>query len=181
MWWDALHCQCLKKWFFFCPLSPTFSLSLQRSLTESTTKATTHLKSATTNPPFDLLHPIQVKQPKKKSTSNIATPNPSPKINLKLSESQQIKGVHGSSWVELRGFFNITHHGGSEKFNPTQMSWVGSGWTHGLDNFFLLLLLLNWPKIYISYLPPELINKLIFQLSCKQNMFKYPTELINKI
>ena len=118
---------------------------------------------------------------KKKSTSNIATPNPSPKINLKLLESQQIKGVHGSSWVELRGFFNITHHGGSEKFNPTQMSWVGSGWTHGLDNFFLLLLLLNWPKIYISYLPPELINKLIFQLSCKQNMFKYPTELINKI
>ena len=28
------------------------------------------------------------------------------------------RGVHGSSWVRLRGFFDPTHHGGSKKFQP---------------------------------------------------------------
>ena len=31
-----------------------------------------------------------------------------------------IMGVHGSSWVRLRGFFDPTHHGGSKKFSLTQ-------------------------------------------------------------
>ena len=32
------------------------------------------------------------------------------------------RGVHGSGWVGLRGFFDPTHHGGSKKIqpNPTQ-------------------------------------------------------------
>ena len=58
--------------------------------------------------------------------------------------------VYGCVWVELSGFFNPTYHGGLKKFNPTQpITGIqpnprGSGWTHGLDNFFkLLLLLLN--------------------------------------
>ena len=33
------------------------------------------------------------------------------------------------------------------------MGRVGSGWTHELDNFFLLLLLLNWAEKNISHLP----------------------------
>ena len=33
------------------------------------------------------------------------------------------------------------------------MGRVGSGWTHELDNFFLLLLLLNWAEKNISRLP----------------------------
>ena len=34
-----------------------------------------------------------------------------------------IKDVHGSSWVGLRGFFDLTHYGGSKKIqpNPTQL------------------------------------------------------------
>ena len=70
-----------------------------------------------------------------------------------------IKDVHGSSWVGLRGFFDLTHYGGSKKiqpnptqpnpshtFNLTQSNPYGSGWTHGLENLLLLLLLLNWVK-----------------------------------
>ena len=46
------------------------------------------------------------------------------------------RGVHESDWVGLRGFFDLTHNGGSKKINPTQpshksnsihMGWVGSG------------------------------------------------------
>ena len=62
------------------------------------------------------------------------------------------RGVHGSSWIGLRGFFDPIHHGGSKKIqpnptyhiSPTQPIWVGLGrvelmsWTN-----FLLLLLLN--------------------------------------
>ena len=28
------------------------------------------------------------------------------------------RGVHGSGWVGLRGFFDPTHHGGSKKIQP---------------------------------------------------------------
>ena len=38
---------------------------------------------------------------------------------------------------------NLLHKSNPTKFNPTYMSWVGLGWTHGLDKL-LLLLLLNW-------------------------------------
>ena len=62
------------------------------------------------------------------------------------------------------------------------MDRVGSGWTHGLDNFLLLLLLLlNWAKKYIlpaTWDDKKNIHELVFQLSYKQNN---PTELINKI
>ena len=45
------------------------------------------------------------------------------------------RGVHGSGWVGLRRFFDLTHHGGSKKIqpnpthhiNPTQPTWVGLG------------------------------------------------------
>ena len=65
---------------------------------------------------------------------------------------QEIRSVHGSGWVRLRGFFDPTHHGGSKKnstqpnpshkSNPTQPTWVGLGRVEpvGLTNFFLLLL-----------------------------------------
>ena len=70
------------------------------------------------------------------------------------------RGVHGSSWVGLGGFFDPTHHGGFKKIQPnpthykgttqpkpTHIDWVEPmGWTI----FFLLLLLLTWAgKIYI--------------------------------
>ena len=65
-----------------------------------------------------------------------------------------IKRVHGSGWVGLRRFFDITHHGGLKKIqlnhhgglkkiqpNPNHMGWVEPmGWTK--------LLLLNWVKKY---------------------------------
>ena len=48
------------------------------------------------------------------------------------------RGVYGLGWVELRRFFDPTHHGGLKKIqpnltyhisptqpNPTYMSWVG--------------------------------------------------------
>ena len=43
------------------------------------------------------------------------------------------RGVYGLSWIELREFFDTTHHGGLKKFNtthhisPTQPTWVGLG------------------------------------------------------
>ena len=45
---------------------------------------------------------------------------------------QEIRSVHGSGWVRLRGFFDPTHHGGSKKIRPnpthhiipTQPTWV---------------------------------------------------------
>jgi len=52
------------------------------------------------------------------------------------------------------------------------MSRVGSGWTHGLDKFFLLLLLLNWEEKIISHLPPELINKIYINI-----LTNIPTQL----
>ena len=78
---------------------------------------------------------------------------------LKPSSQQhsQFRGVHGSGWVGLREFFDLTHHGEpnpSHKSNPTHTGLVGSGRV-GLNpwvgQFFLLLLLLNWvKKIYIT-------------------------------
>ena len=51
--------------------------------------------------------------------------------------------VHGSDWVKLRSFFNLTRHGGLKNnptqpnplqgSNPTQPNPCGSSWTHGLD------------------------------------------------
>ena len=32
--------------------------------------------------------------------------------------SRFIRGVHGSGWVGLRGFFDPTYHGGSKKIQP---------------------------------------------------------------
>ena len=56
--------------------------------------------------------------------------------------------MHGTGLVELRGFFDPTHHGESKKIqpNPTHMGRVESGWTHEFDKLLLLLLLLNWVK-----------------------------------
>ena len=42
-------------------------------------------------------------------------------------------------WVKKK--FNSTHH-----ISPTQPNPHESSWTQGLDNFFLLLLLLNWAE-----------------------------------
>ena len=62
------------------------------------------------------------------------------------------RGMHGTGLVELRGFFDPTHHGESNKIqpNPTHMGRVESGWTHEFGKFLLLLLLLllllNWVK-----------------------------------
>ena len=54
-----------------------------------------------------------------------------------VKEEDGYKGVHGSCWVGLRGFFYPTHHGGSKKnstqpnpshkSNPTHIGRVGSG------------------------------------------------------
>ena len=33
-------------------------------------------------------------------------------------EKLGLKGVHGSGWVELRGFFYLTHHVGLKKIQP---------------------------------------------------------------
>ena len=38
------------------------------------------------------------------------------------------------------------------------------GWTYGLDNYFLLLLLLNWAEKNISHLSHELINKIYINI-----------------
>ena len=53
-----------------------------------------------------------------------------------------VRGVHGSGWIGLRRFFDLTHHGELKKIqpNPTHVGRVEPmGWTI----FFLLLLLLN--------------------------------------
>ena len=76
------------------------------------------------------------------------------------------RGVHGLGW----GFFTQPTVVGQKKFNQTQsITYIqlnphGLGWTHGLDNFFLLLFLLNWAEKNISYLPPELIKKIYFNI-----------------
>ena len=57
------------------------------------------------------------------------------KKQLKKNLNFRFRGVHGSGWVELRGFFDPTHHDRSKKiqpnpslkFNPTHMDQVGSG------------------------------------------------------
>ena len=46
-----------------------------------------------------------------------------------------LRGMCGSGWVGLRGFFDPTHHGGSKKIqpnlthhiSPTQPTWIGLG------------------------------------------------------
>ena len=60
-----------------------------------------------------------------------------------------IRGVHGSGWVGLRGFFDPTHHGGSKKIqpNPTHMGRVEP---MDLKILLLLLLLLNWVEKNIN-------------------------------
>ena len=64
---------------------------------------------------------------------------------MQTQNNIEIKGVHGSSWVRLRGFFDPTYHGGlkkiqpnlSRKSNPTQPTWVElNPW---VEQFFLLL------------------------------------------
>ena len=35
-----------------------------------------------------------------------------------LDDERETRGVHGSGWVELRGFFDPTHHGGTKKIKP---------------------------------------------------------------
>ena len=47
---------------------------------------------------------------------------------LILSYNPLSRGVRRSSWVELRGFFDTTHHGGSKTIQPNP--------TYGLDNYF---------------------------------------------
>ena len=66
------------------------------------------------------------------------------------------RGVHGSDWVRLRGFFDPTHHGGSKKIqpnpthhiNPTQPTWVGLGRAEptGLTNFIIIIIKLSRKK-----------------------------------
>ena len=68
--------------------------------------------------------------------------------------------MHGSGWVELRGFFYLTHHGGLKKIQPnpthhislTHMGWVGLGWVKpmGLTIFFIITIIikLSRKKIY---------------------------------
>ena len=98
------------------------------------------------------------------------------------------RGVHGSGWDFLPNppwwvKKYSTQPNPSHKSNPTHMGWVGLGWTHGLDNFFFITIIIKLSRKNISHLPKKytLIYKLIFQLSCKQNLFKYPIELIKKI
>ena len=96
-----------------------------------------------------------------------------------------IRSVYRSGWIRLRRFFELIHHDGSKKFNSTQLTWVGLDRVkpYGLDKFFFITIIIKLSKKYISQLSHELINKihkLIFQLSCKQNMFNHPTELIKK-
>ena len=74
------------------------------------------------------------------------------------------RGVHRSSLIGLRGFFDPTHYGGSKNIqpnpthhisltqsNPTYMGRVGSSWMHGFDKFLSLLLLLNWVEKKYKY------------------------------
>ena len=63
------------------------------------------------------------------------------------------RGVHGSSWVGVRGFFDQTHHGGSKKIqpNPTHMGQVESmGW----KNFIIIIIIikLNRKKYQYKYI-----------------------------
>ena len=70
---------------------------------------------------------------------------------------EEIFRPNPSWWVKK----NPTQPNPSQGFNPTHIDRVGSGWTHGLNIFYfiLLLLLLNWKK-KISPVPPKLINKI---------------------
>ena len=56
---------------------------------------------------------------------------------------QEIRSVHGSGWVRLRGFFDPTHHDGSKKNSNQPNPSHESNPTHtrrvepmGLTNFF---------------------------------------------
>ena len=102
--------------------------------------------------------------------------------------SSHIRSVHGSGWED---FLTQPTMVGQKKFNPTQPNPTqpnphGLGWV-GLDNFFIIIIIKLSRKKYITFTTwvdkkkYTLIYKLIFQLSCKRNMLKYPTELINKI
>ena len=88
------------------------------------------------------------------SKSNNSKTHPSPRMPSSFLSSHQIRsdrGVHGSDWVRLRRFFDLTHPGGSKKIqpNPTQPTWVGLGWVEpmGLTIFYLLL---NWVEKNIN-------------------------------
>ena len=37
---------------------------------------------------------------------------------------------------------NSTQPNPSHKSNPTHMGWAGSGWTHGLDNIFIIIIII---------------------------------------
>ena len=61
------------------------------------------------------------------------------KFPINLSKS---RGVHGSGWVWLSGFFDPTHHGWSKKFNPTHMGRV-----EPMDlKFFIIIIKLSRKK-----------------------------------
>ena len=86
-----------------------------------------------------------------------------------------LRGVHGSSWIKFRRFFNPTYHGlekiqpnsthhrGSNQPNPHGSSWVGlDPWVAQFIFIIIIIIIIiiNLRKKYIFYLPPELINKI---------------------
>ena len=80
-------------------------------------------------------------------------------FNLNLLPIFVTRGVHGSGWVELRGFFDPTRHDKLKKIqpnpthhiSPTQPIWVGLGRVEPMGwIIFLLLLLLNWAEKNIT-------------------------------
>ena len=60
------------------------------------------------------------------------------------------RGVHGSGWVELRRFFDLTHHGGSKKIQPNPTHHINPTQpnpTHmGLTNFIIIIIKLSRKK-----------------------------------
>ena len=58
---------------------------------------------------------------------------------------------------------NLTQPNPSHKSNPTHMGWVGSNWTHELDNFFITIII-KLSRKNISHSPPELINKIYINI-----------------
>ena len=67
------------------------------------------------------------------------------------------RGVHGSSWIGLRGFFDPIHHDGSKKIQPnpthyinlTQLNPTHMGWVEpmSLTNFIIIIIKLSRKKI----------------------------------
>ena len=69
---------------------------------------------------------------------------------MQTQNNIEIRGVHGSSWVRLRRFFDPTHHGGLKKFNLTQpnpheLGWVElNPWVE--QNFFFITIIIKLSK-----------------------------------